>query len=252
MKNVHLIPTDKPSRLHYYSFKGFAISKEALKWKEAHHIYINSDEEIKEENYGYDQVHKCAIKITKNLLNNYLYKKIILTTDQDLIQDGVQAIDDEFLEWFVKNPSCEEVEFQRWYDGYKFGYKIIVPQEEPKVLTKLEIAKNIVAIGIGKEEPKQETFGESIDKSINIISMANSMFGHKQETLEEFINQSNTPEGLDQFSYDKGLEDGAKWQKERMYSEEDMIQFSAIAHLAMIDPTNNKSFEELFEQFKKK
>jgi hypothetical protein len=36
--------------------------------------------------------------------------KIILTTDQDLIKDGVQAIDDEFLEWFVKNPSCEEVE----------------------------------------------------------------------------------------------------------------------------------------------
>jgi hypothetical protein len=46
----------------------------------------------------------------------------------------------------------------------------------------------------------------------------------KQETLEEFINQTNTPEGLDQFSYDKGLEDGAKWQKKqdkKMYSEED-------------------------------
>jgi hypothetical protein len=41
------------------------------------------------------------------------YKKIILTTDQDLIKDGVQAIDDEFLEWFVKNPSCEEVEIKK-------------------------------------------------------------------------------------------------------------------------------------------
>lgn len=36
-------------------------------------------------------------------------EKIILTTDQDLIKDGIQAINDEFLEWFVKNPSCEEV-----------------------------------------------------------------------------------------------------------------------------------------------
>jgi hypothetical protein len=38
--------------------------------------------------------------------------KIILTTDQDLIKDGVQAIDDEFLEWFVNNTSCEEVEIK--------------------------------------------------------------------------------------------------------------------------------------------
>jgi len=37
-------------------------------------------------------------------------KKIILTTDEDLIKNGVQAIDDTFLEWFVKNPSCECVE----------------------------------------------------------------------------------------------------------------------------------------------
>ena len=37
-------------------------------------------------------------------------KKIILTDNQDLINDGVQPIPDEFLEWFVKNPSCESVE----------------------------------------------------------------------------------------------------------------------------------------------
>jgi hypothetical protein len=36
-------------------------------------------------------------------------------------------------------------------------FKIMIPKEEPKVLSKLEIAKNIAAIGIGKEEPKQET-----------------------------------------------------------------------------------------------
>ena len=36
--------------------------------------------------------------------------KVILTTNKLLIKDGVQAIDDEFLEWFVENPSCERVE----------------------------------------------------------------------------------------------------------------------------------------------
>jgi len=38
------------------------------------------------------------------------YKEILLSTDTELQKDGVQAIDDEFLEWFVKNPSCEFVE----------------------------------------------------------------------------------------------------------------------------------------------
>lgn len=68
------------------------------------------------------------------------YKKIILTTAQDLIKDGVQAIDDDFLDWFVKNPSCEEVEVikQELNTDYrsnwkqKFYYKIIIPKEESK------------------------------------------------------------------------------------------------------------------------
>jgi hypothetical protein len=41
------------------------------------------------------------IKIIKCL--KVVAKKIILTTDLDLIKDGVQSIDNEFLEWFVKN-----------------------------------------------------------------------------------------------------------------------------------------------------
>jgi hypothetical protein len=74
-------------------------------------------------------------------------KKIVLTTDQDLIADGVQAIDDDFLEWFVKNPTCEYVEIESNYRvksgtieehkqgvaGYEYyEYKIIIPQEELK------------------------------------------------------------------------------------------------------------------------
>jgi hypothetical protein len=45
----------------------------------------------------------------------------------------------------------------------------------------------------------------------------------KEETLEEFINSQpyyghGTPEYLE------GIEVGAKWQAERMYSEEDVIK----------------------------
>jgi hypothetical protein len=55
----------------------------------------------------------------------------------------VQAIDDEFLEWFVKNPSCEEVDVEHFgtccgnqsitqcinCKKYNPVYKIIIPQE---------------------------------------------------------------------------------------------------------------------------
>ena len=57
---------------------------------------------------------------------------IILTTDQDLIENGVQAIDDDFLEWFVENPSCERVKVEDYGNLYNFRYLILIPKEEPK------------------------------------------------------------------------------------------------------------------------
>jgi hypothetical protein len=74
-----------------------------------------------------------------------------MTTDQDLIKDGVQAIDDEFLEWFVQNPSCEEVgvvsaktipALQLTGNGHCW-WKIIIQKEEPKQETLEEIANKL-------------------------------------------------------------------------------------------------------------
>lgn len=160
MKNIHVLPTDKPSRLIFNSFhKSFCYQKEidgmyindgkvsgADFWGlqkalnngfKPQNIYIISDEEIKEGDW--------VITPTNDIIQwakvfQPIGKKIILTTDANLIQDGVQAIDDDFLEWFVKNPSCEVVEIERWTD-YKlknneevifFNYKIIIPKEKPK------------------------------------------------------------------------------------------------------------------------
>jgi len=106
-------------------------------------IYITSDEEIKEGdwwlNLKTNDVDKCTHKSEVLLYNSEKYeyiKKIILTTDQNLIKDGVQAIDDEFLEWFVKNPSCEKIDFNIKYNCKEIGncifdsYKIIIPNLE--------------------------------------------------------------------------------------------------------------------------
>ena len=150
MKNIHILPKNIFNQLgvdHYgktptqIKIAEFLISK---------HIYITSDEEIKEGDWCYDKVLNLIFQTDNHTDFNYVNQtdnvfKIILTTDQDLIKDGIQAIDDEFLEWFVKNPSCEFVEvikdlFQvnqnnpvlKGSTALVKQHKIIIPQEEPK------------------------------------------------------------------------------------------------------------------------
>jgi hypothetical protein len=125
MKNIHVLPTNKPSRLGYLTKKGKEVYKDLRVFdklmpnildSENQHIYITNDEKPKEGNWVNDGTNN-PYKWTKNDVEDCLYnpgvanykgcKKIILTTDQSL--DGVQAISDEFLQWFVQNPSCEEV-----------------------------------------------------------------------------------------------------------------------------------------------
>ncbi|MFZ4587149.1 MAG: hypothetical protein ACOYMJ_05055 [Candidatus Methylopumilus universalis] len=109
------------------------------------HIYITSDEKIisskdwfidikdkrnhlHQVGYGLD-----SYEWTEQYDLQY-YKKIILTTDPKLIADGVQAIDDSFLEWFVENPSCESVEVRyevlRPFQSVDKGYTIHLPDNE--------------------------------------------------------------------------------------------------------------------------
>jgi hypothetical protein len=80
------------------------------------HIYITSDvEDINENDYIITKdgrLVQVSYLLSKDLEGA---SKIILTTDTDLIADGVQSIDDDFLEWYVKNPSCEYVEVSKDY-----------------------------------------------------------------------------------------------------------------------------------------
>jgi len=65
---------------------------------------------------------------------------------------------------------------------------------------------------------------------------------NKQQTLKEFINSQPyygtcTPEYLE------GIEEGAKWQKERMYSEEDVVLILEFARKNFYD-TGTKWHQE--------
>ena len=135
MKNIHILPTDNPSRLCLDSkdVLWFAPRSGYSTADGKQNIYITSDEEIKEGDWF---ITTDTNEINKSDWIKFHFdngKKIILTTNQDLIKDGVQAIDDEFLEWFVKNSSCEEVEVVKedWKDK-TYSYEIIIPKEEPK------------------------------------------------------------------------------------------------------------------------
>jgi hypothetical protein len=154
MKNIHLLPTEKPSRL-YKSKITQNISMgpiDIFQHGDATYnliIHITSDEEITgfENNIWVIKGERIFLwQNTMALVSNNKPKKIILTTDPELITDGVQAIDDNFLEWFVKNPSCENVEVEHFgtccgnqsitqcinCEKYNPIYKITIPQEEPK------------------------------------------------------------------------------------------------------------------------
>ena len=192
MKNIHILPTDKPSRLQLSETGKFYLIDEIGHYgtSKSNHIYITSDEEIKEGDKDFyiiandrdktwinhiEKVIECKIdpKHGKVLIlsSGFIYIdegcKIILTTDPELIKDGVQTIDDEFLEWFVENPSCESVEVESGLYFYAEGedrrYKIIIPKEEPKIDSIFNEA-NV-------------RFSETLDKLSD-----NSL---KQETLEE-------------------------------------------------------------------
>jgi len=210
MKNIHLLPTEKPSRLLLSGFGTLFLTPpmEVKSSDKYQNIYITNSEEIKEGDIVYSTKQDYNIqKVSKDLVQAYRdsghYKKIILTTDQDLIADGVQSFDDELLEWLVKNPSREFVE-------------INIPQEEPKQETLEEVAYNYAS----KKLQRPITIYTSLDANV-----------------AEYV----------------GFIKGAKWQQERMYSEEEVMDIidSFIDNLEDYTPTFN-SRQEWFEQFKKK
>ncbi len=150
MKNIFLLPTDKVSVLYKRNdlntlhLGDFDICKPNDELRTNYYIYITNDEKIKDDEYylswqDYFNPPKFVIYVKVSGVNGN-GKKIILTNDPKLIEDGVQAIDDEFLGWFVENPSCEFVKTESLNVGDgKLGYIICKPQEKTKQ-ENLEIA----------------------------------------------------------------------------------------------------------------
>ena len=258
-------------------------------------ISITNSEEIKEGDWCFEMYNGESKATTSNFVdekgnrwwlrqmnmccsaNDPECKKIILTTDQDLIKDGVQAIDDEFLEWFVKNPSCEEVniDYEKvlWKDGSitHYKYQIIIPKEEPKQrLEKYSERFDNDKSPIGNpetwgkrmvEEPKQE-----IDISKYIVGI-DPYDEPKQETLEEAAVRLYSDKLYPMYGSIRrdAFINGAKWQQEQdknKYSEEEVLPIIEYIQwiIRKIDKENTPEeivrlllfYRDKIEQFKNK
>jgi hypothetical protein len=208
MKNIFVLPTDKPSRLLQCLKVIELLDKKWLSpiGKVNRNIYITDDSEIKVGDWSYDSrgfVEKVDESYDLEVINA-LGKKIILTTDPQLIADGIQAIDDEFLEWFVKNPDCESIGFvvenykeDEWVDDdfggeiYTFEYeryKIIIPKEETK-----PVWKQIIEDCGGEEafmeaaglKPKQD---RTCSNNCSVVCGECQILEHKQEPCDNCNN----------------------------------------------------------------
>lgn len=271
MKNIHVLPTDKPSRICKDGLGKFHLMQSMVSkfpFFKNQHIYITSDEEIKEGDWALDLCEDLglkyeAFKVDKATLKyaNQECQKIILTDDEDLIKDGVQVIDDEFLEWFVKNPSCEEVgviplrkssgyydKKDNWHWDF-LAYKIIIPKEEPKQETQGYICPQT------KKQCDDECCVSAkdchLEASIGVLSEP------KQETIEEVAEKFAKKFGseIDSTRYYAFI-NGAKWQQERMYSEEEVEDLiykvcGTVARLQGIT-LNGNHIDSAYKQYKKK
>ena len=285
MKNIHILPTEIPGRFSLKSNGEYCLSNysypDSPNFKNQN-IYITSDEEIKDV-----RPHKGKWHLEKeNILNkfpDYLTdlsecKLVIMTTDQDLINDGVQEIDDEFLEWFVKNPNCDWVVLDKKMlcnycgeencdnlrcRGYtdSVWYEIIIPKEETKPKTILESLQEYFKNT--SKEKVIEDWNEFQHLDEEGITVKEFLENQKQETLEEAAKKySENWEEITGLDYENAVPSevnkldfikGAKWQQERKYSEEDLRQafFSGCQSERQFKP-RIKCWEEWFEQFKKK
>ena len=190
-KNIWFLPTDKLSRLHFdgklFLSTNPQISREINSIVQGRNIYITNSEKIEKGDWVFNPIYKTVYQWIINAdlhFDKISAKKIILTTDTQLIEDGVQSIPDYFLEWFVNNSSCEEVKVKhllksifnpktnekypivqhRHFDLTKmictYHYELIIPRKKPNYNMKEEIIAEIERI----EEPEQKTFNVKTEK----------------------------------------------------------------------------------------
>jgi hypothetical protein len=117
-----------------------------------------------------------------------------------------------------------------------------------------------------KTDDEEKEFRRKFPKEfalIDMIKLDEAQEKPKQETLEEAakFNYDNKTSRIpvptshwinSEFLQIQNFIEGAKYQAERMYSKEDLEKAYEHGKLAIIDMGHGDTFEEWFDQFKKK
>ena len=187
-------------------------------FKIAYKYYITSDEEIKKGDWclslsddeSYEEIYRCK---DVNLID-IEDRKIIITSDADLIADGIQAINYESLKWMVENQTCKTVEIGIGGKDNTDMYVIILPTKPMGDLEE-RFKRDASMIVVPKDYYDQDS------KDFEQASLTDFI---DDETLEEFIDKVDTPSDFDQFTFDEGIRVGAKWQAERIKEQQSYLQ----------------------------
>ncbi len=239
MKNIYLLPTPNPSRLFENVDNDLSLNDDLEPngiMYQNQNIYITNYEEIKDGNWVYDIEENIVYKWTKKLANQVLAssflqscKKIILTTDPDLIKDGLRTIPDEFLEWFVKNQNCNEVKIRKncceqcderlceindlGYEETKYNtfYEIIIPEPNWDELKNSGLDKPLELI---TPDTKAFSLIETLEEGYESYELAQALF--KEIYGYEPQIKGNKQHELIVSSLQKGMIKGSKLQDIRL------------------------------------
>jgi hypothetical protein len=113
MKNLYLLPSEKPSRLVKIKDVFFITTSTEIPGGVFYNVYITVGEQGFKGDYV---IHTPTPKLQKVIehVRRVDFDKVVITTDDVLIKDGVQDLDEEFLNWLVANPTCESVEINHF------------------------------------------------------------------------------------------------------------------------------------------
>jgi hypothetical protein len=200
-KNIFILPTIEPSQVYLVKSKNtLGITSQDPEHTKHYgsgthnqHIYITNKDLYDrgdwlknvtieaEPPFKFDS--QGIIRITQNVPVGYEYEKIILTSDQKLVADGIAEIDFEFLKLLkdkkldnISNVTVEKTPLLSNNGRALFGYKYtaIIPK------------KNIVVLA-GEDAVSQEF--EQLDQN-NLVTRGSTALVYKKETLEEFIEKT--------------------------------------------------------------
>lgn len=171
MKNVFLLPTTGPSNIGFANIIDEKPSKLIfLRNKTSRQerfspqfIYITCDEDIEIGDWFYNPKLSSHIFMANPHNTQYVsdidyIKKIVLTTDPILVEDGIQEVSDELIQWLIDS-SCEYVKVgAHQVSNDEIFYTVMIPENS------CDNCNNGVCCCIAKEETLESAAKEYVDE----------------------------------------------------------------------------------------